>query len=182
MPLEIVEYPNPLLKEKSQPVDSVTTETRQLISDMFETMYAAQGVGLASVQVGILEQILVIDVGKLENEETKPNPIALINPTIETSEGTLVWEEGCLSVPELIAPIERSANVIVRALNQDGKEVKILGEQLLAVALQHEIDHLNGILLVDHLSRLKRDLYRKRLAKRETIEIPEPSSVKPYLG
>jgi len=187
MLLKIVEYPSPLLKQKSKPVASVNAEVRQLISDMFETMYAANGVGLAAPQVGINERVLVIDVGRVENDETKPNPIALINPTFETKEGKLTWEEGCLSLPELIVPIERSEKVIVKALNQDGKEVKIAGEQLLAVALQHEIDHLDGILLVDRLSRLKRDFYRKKLAKREKIEEPieSPSVVagrKPYLG
>lgn len=182
MLLKIVEYPDPLLKKKSAPVQGVTAETRELLDNMFETMYAASGVGLAAPQVGILERIVVIDVGKMENETTKPDPIALVNPTIETREGTVVWEEGCLSLPQLIVPVERSAHVVVTALSQDGRPVKILGEQLLAVALQHEIDHLNGILLVDRLSRLKRDLYRKKLEMHETIEAPPLTHAKPYLG
>lgn len=186
--LEIVQYPNPELKKKSEPVAAVNKDTRDLISAMFETMYAANGVGLAAPQVGIHQQILVIDVGRMENEQTRPDPIALINPHFETQEGKLTWEEGCLSLPNLIVPVERSAQVIVKALNPDGKAIKILGEQLLAVALQHEIDHLNGILLVDRLSSLKRSLYRRKLLKHEKIEehiqAPSPAMAqrKPYLG
>lgn len=192
MKLPIVEYPNPILKQKCAPVEHVTAETRQLIDNMFETMYAAKGVGLAAPQVGLLQRILVIDVGQLVDGDTRPNPIALINPEFSSQEGKITWEEGCLSLPELIVPVERSAKVVVTALNPDGETIKLLGEELLAVALQHEIDHLNGILLVDRLSRLKRDLYRKKLEKRETLEeslaepISEPATVpsgrKPYLG
>ncbi len=184
--MKIVEYPSPILKQSCNPVESVNADIRKLISDMFETMYAANGVGLAAPQVGIQKNIVVIDVGRLENEQTKPDPIAIINPTFESQEGKITWEEGCLSLPELIVPMERSAKVIVNALNADGKAVKILGEQLLAVALQHEIDHLEGILLVDRLSRLKRELYRKKQSKRSTLEetIAPPSNPvgKPYLG
>jgi len=157
MLLKIVTYPSPELKKKSTPVESINQEIRELVSSMFETMYAASGVGLAAPQVGILKQIIVIDAGRIENGQTKPNPIALINPEFESKEGRLTWEEGCLSLPDLIVPVERAAKVVVKALNPDGKEMKILGEQLLAVALQHEIDHLDGILLVDRLSRLKRE-------------------------
>lgn len=188
MKLTIVEYPDPVLKKKCKPVEQVTKETRALIDDMFETMYAAHGVGLAAPQVGLTERILIVDVGKLVGGDTKPDPIALINPKFQSQEGKISWEEGCLSLPELIVPMERAAKVVVTALNPDGKEIKLLGEQLLAVALQHEIDHLNGILLVDRLSRLKADLYRKKLLKRETIEEPvketlaAPATRKPYLG
>lgn len=182
MILKIVTYPDPLLQKKSAPVEEVTDKTRQLVSDMFETMYAAQGVGLAAPQVGILERILVIDISKTENGETEPDPIALINPKIESQEGKIVWEEGCLSVPNLIVPVERSAKVVVSALNPDGCEIKIVGEQLLAVAIQHEMDHLDGILLVDRLSRLKRDLYRTKLEKQEPMEPPHITHSKPYVG
>lgn len=163
-------------------MEHITQETRSLVSNMFETMYAAHGVGLAAPQVGLSERILVIDVGRLENEETKPDPIAIINPEFQSQEGKLTWEEGCLSLPQLIVPVERAAKVVVTGKNPDGKDIRILGEQLLAVALQHEIDHLDGILLVDRLSRLKRDLYRTKLEKHETIEAPMPKTAKPYLG
>ncbi len=186
MLLDIVKYPNPELTKACAPVDAVNQDIRQLVTDMFETMYANQGVGLAAPQVGVPLDLLVIDVGRLENEETKPDPIALINPQLKSQEGKIIWEEGCLSLPELIVPVERSAKVVVTALNPDGKEITLLGEELLAVALQHEIDHLNGILLVDKVSRLKRDLYRKKLAKHEvieeSIEAPAVASRKPYLG
>jgi len=186
MLLDIVTYPDPLLKKQSQPVESVNAEVRQLIDNMFETMYAAKGVGLAAPQVGLLQQILVIDVGKMENEQSKPDPIALINPVIKSQEGTITWEEGCLSLPDLIIPMTRAAKVVVKALNPDGKKITMLGEQVLSVALQHEADHLHGILLVDRLSRLKQDLYRKKLARHEvmheTIEAPRPKNYQPYIG
>jgi len=189
MKLKIIEYPNPLLKQKCAPVERVTTETRTLIDNMFETMYAANGVGLAAPQVGIKQRVLIIDVGQIVDGESRPHPIALVNPTFQSQEGKITWEEGCLSLPDLIVPVERSEKVVVNALDPDGKEIKILGEQLLAVALQHEIDHLDGIILVDRLSRLKRDMYRKKLEKHEPIEehIEDPKQVpaglrKPYIG
>jgi peptide deformylase len=182
MLLKIVQYPDPILKQKSTPVEEINKETRNLVSNMFETMYASNGVGLAAPQIGINKRILVIDVGKLENETTKPNPIALINPEFQSSEGKIVWEEGCLSLPNLLVEVERSAKVHVTGKDADGKDITILGEQLLAVALQHEIDHLNGIVLADRLSRMKRDLYLNKLNKNEQIDAPVPKGQKPYLG
>lgn len=182
MILDILKYPNPLLKKKSAPVDRVDREIRELIDNMFETMYAAPGVGLAAPQVGVLKRILVIDAGRLEGETRKPDPKAIINPVIQTREGKIVWEEGCLSCPELILPVERSQRVVVSGQDRDGKEVKWSGEDLLAVAFQHEIDHLDGILLVDRLSRLKRDLYRKRLERNEPFEETEHGSGPAYIG
>lgn len=172
----ILKYPNPLLKKKSQPVEKVDREIQKLVEEMFETMYDAPGVGLAAPQIGILKRILIVDVGRLEGESHKPDPRVLINPVFLSQEGKIIWEEGCLSLPQLIVPVERSQKVVVEALDQHGKRVKHLGEDLLAVAFQHEIDHLEGMLIVDRLSRLKRDLYKKRLeklARGEKLEEPE---------
>lgn len=169
--LQIVQYPDPLLKKKSAPVPQITRETSQLIDNMFETMYAAPGIGLAAPQVGILQRILVIDIeDRLKDDAAKPRPIALVNPVITNREGEVVWQEGCLSLPHLIVPVKRSAKVLVEGLSREGKGLKIEAEGLLAVAFQHEIDHLDGILLVDRLSRLKRDLYLQKLKKGETFD------------
>ncbi len=184
MLLDILKYPNPLLKQSSRPVARVDQEIRKLVDNLFETMYAAPGVGLAAPQVGILQRILVIDVGRLEGETRHPDPRAIINPAFTSREGTITWEEGCLSCPELLVPMERSQKVIVEGLDPDGKHIKILGEDLLAVAFQHEIDHLDGILLVDRLSRLKRDFYKKKLLKEEPSprETPAKKSQPAYIG
>lgn len=165
MILEIVKYPNPILKQKSSPIEKVDRTIQKLVEDMFETMYAAPGVGLAGPQVGVLKQILVVDIDRRDGEKRRPDPQVLINPRAVSREGKITWEEGCLSLPELIVSVERSKKIVVEALDKEGKLRKYLGEDLLAVAFQHEMDHLNGILLVDHLSRLKRDLYRKKLEK-----------------
>lgn len=183
MLLEVLTYPHPFLKQKSQPVERVTAETRALITNMFETMYHENGVGLAAPQVGVGQRILVLDVGKLENETTKPDPIAIINPVIKTTEGSITWDEGCLSLPELIVPVERHGNIIVEGLDKDGQPLKILGEQLLSVALQHEMDHLEGVLLVDRLSRMKRNIYAKKREKEKVLQPVQtmPIGGKPYL-
>lgn len=186
MILEIVKYPSPVLKKKASPVGKVDRSIQELIENMFETMYAAPGVGLAAPQVGISQRILIIDVGRLENETYKPDPKVLINPVFKGKEGKIIWEEGCLSLPQLIIPVERSQKVVVEGLDRNGKPVTYLGEDLLAVALQHEIDHLDGILLIDRLSRLKRDLYKKKLEKNERPEKigeeVERGSGRAYLG
>lgn len=186
MVLEIVKYPSPILKKKSTPVEKVDRETQDLIENMFETMYAAPGVGLAAPQVGVLKRILIVDVGRLEGETHKPDPRVLINPmirpAIKTREEKIIWEEGCLSLPQLTISVERSKRIVVEGLDRDGKPVKYLGEDLLAVAFQHEIDHLDGILLVDRLSRLKRDLYKKKLERHEAFEEVERGSGPAYMG
>lgn len=186
MLLEILKYPNPLLKKKSAPVEKVDREIQKLVENMFETMYAAPGVGLAAPQVGLLQRILIVDVGRLEGSNRTPDPKVLINPKIITREEKIIWEEGCLSLPQLIVPIERSKKIVVEALDLQGKKVKHLGEELLAVAFQHEIDHLEGVLLVDRLSRLKRDLYKKKLeklARGESVEEEvERGSGPAYIG
>lgn len=166
--LPILETPDPVLRQISTPVETVTDELRTLIDDMFETMYAAPGIGLAAVQVGVPKRLLVIDLQEPEEEEGEPvrKPLVFINPEIlETSETLQPYLEGCLSVPEHYADVERPDRIRARWLDADGKphEEEITG--MLAVVLQHEMDHLEGILFIDHLSRLKRDMILRKLAK-----------------
>lgn len=160
--LEILKYPNPNLKKKSQPVEKINPSLRQLVQDMAETMYAAPGVGLAAPQVGHPLRVVVLDV----NPATQPkNLIVLINPEVITAEGECVWDEGCLSLPDFTEEIKRKKKVVVRFQNLEGETMEIEGNDLLAIVLQHEIEHLDGILLVDHLSPLKRSLYKRQLQK-----------------
>jgi len=163
---KILQFPNPALKESAAPVANIDGEVAALVDDMAETMYAAPGVGLAATQVGVGQRIIVLDI-RGENEEPGKRLMKLINPEIVEQDGEIVWEEGCLSVPELTAPVKRARRVLVRAWTTDQRELQIEAEELLAVALQHEIDHLEGRLFLDHLSRLKRDLYRARRKKLE---------------
>ena len=174
--LEILKYPDPRLSKVARPVSTVTDGTVQLISDMLETMYAAPGVGLAATQVGVLQRIVVLDV---DHENPRTNVYKLVNPFITHSEGQLVWEEGCLSVVDFTAEVRRAEHVQVVALDEHGKERTIEAEGLLAVALQHEIDHLDGKLFIDRISRLKRDLYTRRRKKmlRTGIEPSESTQV-----
>jgi len=174
--LEILKYPDPRLSRVARPVSNVTDATFQLISDMLETMYAAPGVGLAATQVGVLQRIVVLDV---DHENPRTNVYKLVNPVITQSEGQLVWEEGCLSVVDFTAEVRRAEHVQVVALDEHGKERTIEAEGLLAVALQHEIDHLDGKLFIDRISRLKRDLYTRRRKKmlRTGIEPSESAQV-----
>jgi peptide deformylase len=161
---QILKYPHPLLKERAAPVTNIGGEVARLVEDLAETMYAAPGVGLAATQVGIGQRVIVLDVHG-EDEEPGKRLLKLINPEVTEREGELVWEEGCLSVPDLTAPVKRSRRVLVRAWTPAEQEIQIEAEELLAVALQHEIDHLEGRLFLDRLSRLKRDLYRARQRK-----------------
>src|ERR687898_89179 len=174
--LEILKYPDPRLSKAAHPVTNVTDTTVQLISDMLETMYAAPGVGLAATQVGVLQRIVVLDV---DHENPRTNIYKLINPVITHLEGQLVWEEGCLSVVDFTAEVRRAEHVQVVALDERGNERKIDAEGLLAVGLQHEIDHLDGKLFLDRISRLKRDLYTRRRKKmlRSGIEPSESPRV-----
>ena len=160
--LEILKYPDSRLSKTARPVSNVTDATVQLINDMLETMYAAPGVGLAATQVGVLQRIVVLDV---DHENPRTNVYKLINPVITHSEGQLTWEEGCLSVVDFTAEVRRAEQVQVVALDERGNERKIEAEGLLAVALQHEIDHLDGVLLLDKISRLTRDHYVSKLLK-----------------
>ena len=165
---EIVEVPDPRLRQISSPVEEVTDEIRELVSDMFETMYAAPGIGLAAIQVGVAKRILVIDLQEPEEEGGEPvkDPHVFINPEIVThSDEEVPYTEGCLSVPDQFAEVDRPDKIRARWLDLDGKLQEQDIDGLLAVCLQHEMDHLNGVLFIDHLSRLKRDMILKRLAK-----------------
>jgi len=166
--LPIVEVPDPRLRQISTPVETVTDETRVLIRDMFETMYAAPGIGLAAIQVGVPKRILVIDLQEPEDEDGEPvrNPLVFINPEIlENSDREVPYSEGCLSIPDQYAEVDRPDRVRVRWLDEQGAHHEEEIEGLLAIVIQHEMDHLNGILFIDHLSRLKRDMVLKKLAK-----------------
>jgi len=171
--LEIRTYPDEILKRPSAPVAEVTDDVRRLIIEMAETMYANDGVGLAAPQVGVSSRIIVIDVGGAEERGKKESLIALVNPEITAHDGTCTREEGCLSLPELRAEVKRHQRVEVSALDREGRPLEIAGEDLLAVALQHEIDHLNGTLFIDRLSRLKRErltrLYFREVVKEDRI-------------
>jgi len=166
--LPILETPDPLLRRKSSPVEAVTPELGTLIDDMFETMYAAPGIGLAAVQVGVPKRILVIDLQEPEEEEGEPvrRPLVFINPEIVDSSETLqTYNEGCLSVPEMYAEVDRPDRIRARWLDRDGTAHDEELDGMLAVVLQHEMDHLEGILFIDHLSRLKREMILKKLSK-----------------
>lgn len=170
--LTIIKYPDPFLKTKTALVKTVDDSIRELISDMVETMYYAKGIGLAATQVGVDKRIVVLDVPNRrtdDEEDEKPvkgkNLIALINPEIIEAEGTTVYEEGCLSVPGFTADVERAAKVRIKALNKNGEPISFEAGGLFAIALQHEIDHLDGILFIDRLSRLKREMIKRKIKK-----------------
>ena len=161
--LSIVKYGDSVLETKCEPVTSFgTLELRKLVVDMFETMYVARGVGLAAPQVGVSSQLTVIDTSSGEDPSKQ---LVLINPTIVKREGSQIGEEGCLSIPGFREDVRRAAHVVVRAKDIDGNDIEVEGEELLARALQHEIDHLHGILFLNHLSPLKRDLIRRKIKK-----------------
>jgi peptide deformylase len=166
--LPIIETPDPRLRTVSTPVETVDAALQTLIDDMFETMYAAPGIGLAAIQVGVPKRLLVIDLQEEQDEEGKPirDPRVFINPEIlETSEDLQVYQEGCLSVPDQYADVERPATVRARWQDREGRTYEEQIDGLLAVCLQHEMDHLEGVLFIDHLSRLKREMVLKRLLK-----------------
>ncbi len=163
--LPILVAPHPVLKTKAKPVDAVTPEIAILMNDMLETMYAAPGIGLAAPQVGVSKRILVVDVAKADEEA---QPIRMANPEIiQESDDLSVYEEGCLSFPEQYAEVERPAVVKIRYLNEKNEKVEIMADGLLATCVQHEIDHLDGIVFVDHLSALKRNMIMRRLKKQQ---------------
>ena len=160
---KIIIEPDAILRKKSETLEKVDNELRNLMDDMLETMYAAPGIGLAAVQVGILKRLIVIDISK---DKEKKNPLFLINPEIVSrSKKTSVYEEGCLSLPGYFAEIERPAECKIEYLNYEGKKSEIDANGLLATCIQHEVDHLNGILFIDYLSKLKKDMIIKKLVK-----------------
>lgn len=158
--LNILQFPDPRLRTVAKRVAEVDDAVREVVANMFETMYAAPGIGLAATQVNIHQRILVMDVS-----ETRSQPLCLINPEILAAEGAEQMEEGCLSVPDVFENVERAERVVVRALDERGKDVEIIAEGLLAICIQHEIDHLDGKLFVDRLSALKRSRIRKKFDK-----------------
>jgi peptide deformylase len=164
--LTIRTFPDPVLKEKSKPVEEVGEDVLNILGDMAETMYANRGVGLAAPQVGVGLRLIVVDVK--QGEENGGELLKLINPRITEKEGKKKSEEGCLSLPELIVDIDRYEKVTVEALDPSGETCQIEAEGLLSVALQHEIDHLDGVLLVDRLSSLRRSLYQKKRLREES--------------
>jgi len=158
--LDILRFPDARLRTKAKPVEDITDELRAFIDDMFETMYAAPGIGLAATQVDFHKQLIVVDVS-----EDKSQPYVFINPEIIKEDGEEVCQEGCLSVPEYYADVTRAATITVKALDRDGKAFELEADGLLAVCIQHEIDHLKGKLFVDYLSPLKQQRVRKKMEK-----------------
>lgn len=158
--LNILHFPDERLRTRAQPVEVVNDEIKQLVSDLFETMYAAPGIGLAATQVDVHKRVIVID-----SSEDKNSPLCLINPEIMSNEGEQEYEEGCLSVPGFYELVSRADKVRVKALDEKGKEFELDADGLLAVCIQHEIDHLEGKLFVDYLSEMKRSRIRKKLIK-----------------
>ena len=163
---EILIWPDPLLKQRSELVTDFGPEIERLAEDMLETMYANDGIGLAAPQVGVFKRLLVLDLhaGHDQRPPDEP-PIIVINPEFVSKSGTIIWEEGCLSVPGETGDVTRASEVTVRYQNVHGEEFEIEAEGLLAVALQHENDHLDGVLFVDHLSKLKRDVIKRKMIK-----------------
>jgi peptide deformylase len=167
--LPIITLPDPLLRKVSTPVERVDAEILKLADDMLETMYDAPGVGLAAVQAGVLKRLVVLDVA----DESEPQPLTLINPEIlKTGAETRIHEEGCLSIPDYRVDIERPSIIMIGYIDREGKRQEMQADGLLATAIQHEIDHLNGKLIIDFLSRLKRDMVVKRFKKQARGEAP----------
>ena len=164
--LDILHYPDPRLRTRAEPVAVVDDDIRRLVDDMLETMYDAPGIGLAATQVNVHQQVIVIDVS-----ETRDQPVVLINPMILRAEGEEETEEGCLSVPEVFDTVRRADRIEVRALDRDGQPYEMQVDGLLAVCIQHEMDHLDGKLFVDYLSQMKKQRIRKRLEKRSKVAL-----------
>ena len=160
MILEILKYPDKRLRTVAKPVENVNSEIKKQVKDMFETMYDAPGIGLAATQVNFHQRLIVVDVSEECNE-----PICLINPEIIEKNGEIEWEEGCLSVPNYYESVKRANEIKVSALNELGQPFEIEASEMLAVCIQHEMDHLNGILFVDHLSKLKQKRLKKKAEK-----------------
>jgi peptide deformylase len=166
--LPILEYPDKRLRTLAVPVEAVDSALKQLIDDMFHTMYEAPGIGLAATQVNVHKQLLVLDIS-----EDRSQPMVFINPRITAKDGSQVYQEGCLSLPGIYADVKRYNQISVQALDRDGREFSLDAEGLLAVCIQHEMDHLAGKVFVDHLSPLKRALAEKKLAKQRKLNAEE---------
>jgi peptide deformylase len=162
--LEVLKFPDPRLRRRSEPIEKITDELRQLAADLLETMYDEPGIGLAAPQVGMPIRLVVLDTEWTE-EEAERSPLVLVNPEIVEREGRITWNEGCLSVPDFTADVERAERVVLRALDLDGAEIREEASGLRAVCFQHELDHLDGMLFIDRISRLKRDLYVQKRKK-----------------
>ena len=162
--MKIYTYPDTVLKTPAETIQNIDEDLQTLIDQMIETMYLAPGIGLAANQVGVLKRVIVFDGSPREEDR---NPMALINPEIVYSEGAIKWDEACLSVPDYSAEVVRNAQVQVKGLDRHGNPFSLEAEELLAVCLQHEIDHLKGILFIDHISSLKRALYKKKRKKKQ---------------
>ena len=169
--LSILHFPDPRLRTVARPVEQVGDRHRQLVDDMFETMYAAPGIGLAATQVNVHERVIVIDISEEKNQ-----PLCLINPEIVERDGIEQMEEGCLSVPGVYELVERADRVKIRALDRDGQPFELAADGLLAVCIQHEIDHLDGKLFVDYLSQLKRTRIRRKLEKEQRQTTASPAA------
>ncbi len=162
---KILIEPDPILRKKCEPIEKVDEELKKLMNEMLETMYQAPGIGLAAIQVGILKRAVVIDISK---DEQKRDPLFLINPEIlQRSKETSVYEEGCLSLPGQFAEIERPAECHLKYIDLNGKKKELKAQGLLSTCIQHEVDHLNGVLFIDYLSKLKKDMIIKKLIKRK---------------
>jgi peptide deformylase len=158
----LIILPDPILRQVSKPIETVDGEVRKLADDMLETMYDAPGIGLAAIQVGVARRLLVLDVSK----DDEKAPLVFINPEVVASSDTRsVYEEGCLSIPDYYAEVERPATITVKYLDRDGKEQVTEADGLLATCLQHEIDHLNGVLFIDYISKLKREMVIRKFTK-----------------
>jgi peptide deformylase len=171
----VLQFPDKRLTVKAQPIGAITDELRELARDMCEVMYDEPGIGLAATQVGESVRLIVVDT-EWKEEDHEKNPLILVNPELSEHDGKVLWKEGCLSVPDFEAEVERAERVLLRALDLDGKEVEIRAEGLQAVCFQHEVDHLDGVLFIDRISRLKRGLYVKRRKKQQKREAEEASS------
>ncbi|MDX1454966.1 MAG: peptide deformylase [Gammaproteobacteria bacterium] len=168
--LEILHFPDPRLREVAKPVDTVDAEIRQLADDMLETMYAAPGIGLAAIQVNVRKRLIVVDVS-----DDNTDPHVLINPEILEKDGVEEMQEGCLSVPGVFETVKRADSIKVRFLDREGQQQEMAADGLLAVCIQHEIDHLDGKLFVDYLSDLKRSRIKKRLEKQQRLDSTAPA-------
>ncbi|GAB4263034.1 MAG: peptide deformylase [Deferrisomatales bacterium] len=165
--LEILQFPHPVLRRRAKEVETVDERIHRLAQDMTETMYRAPGIGLAAPQVGVPDRLIVVDLSAGESPEQR---LVIVNPEIVCKEGSVQVEEGCLSVPDLRETVTRCHRVVVKGLDLEGRPIEVEGEDLMAVALQHEIDHLDGVLFIDHLSQLKRSRYVAKRKKARRAE------------